>query len=374
MRITHALGHSVPDLESIAAFEAAGYHRIGDFLAKGDFLPLSFDRETVLSYVLAKQGVASDTKFGTPLEAIQILPGLRSDMAARLRSRDFEPLERLHRRGLVARGLGITGHRTYCTKEQLQLWKRTKGKPLIPAMKRLLAIIKAEGPLSHRRLYELTPLSYWDTSMAVKRLQTDLHVVRNADHQYVAVGDTPGSVKEARKTAMEQMFRAFGIFSAESFSAYTRSKYGMGETRRLLKEFEDRGILVKGFFVRGEKRLYWMLKEDIGMIEHATYDGQFVLTPQDDLSLYLRESITERWHMGVCYVIFDGPSMVGAFKARRRGSTLAIVKFEGENSSKRILERFEKENELAVGEERDQITDEEVMRWFETMYSKGSTK
>ncbi len=374
MRVTRALGHAIPELKSIPAFEAAGYHRVGDFLAKGDFLPLSFDREAVLSYVLAKQGIGSQTKFVTPLEAIRTLPGLRSDMAARLRCKDFEPLERLHRRGLVARGLGITGHRTYCTKEQLQLWKRTKGKPLTPAMKRLLSIIKTDGPLSHKRLYELTPLSYWDTSTALRKLQAELHVVRDADNQYVAVGNSAGSVKDAKQKTMEQLFRAFGMFSAERFSIYTRSRYGMAETRRLLKEFEAGGLLAKGFFVRGEKRLYWMLKEDVGTIGQAVFDGQFVLTPQDDLSLYLRESITERWHMGVCYVIFDGPAMVGAFKARRRGSSLAIVKFEGENSSKRILERFEEENELAVGEERDHITDEEVMHWFETMYSKGSTK
>ncbi len=374
MRLTRALGHDVPELGSVDPFLAAGFHRVGDFMAKGDFLPASFDREAVLAYVFARQGIASEKQFDTPLEAIRTLPGLRSDMAARLRCRQFEPLERLHRRGIIVRGLGISGHRTYCSKDQLQLWKRTKGKPLSPAMRKLLAIIKTEGAMSHRRLFDLSPLSQWDTSAAVRKLQAELHVVRNADNLYVAVGDATVSVDKAKREVIEQLFRAFGIFSAEAFSSYTRSKFGMSETRRLLKEFEENGLLVKGFFVKGERRVYWMLREDIEAIERAAFDGQFVLTPQDDLSLYLREQIMNQWRMGVCYVIFDGTRMVGAFKARRRGSTLVIVKFEGENSAKRILEKFEDENELAVGEERDHITDEEVMRWFEAMYTKGSSK
>ena len=99
-----------------------------------------------------------------------------------------------------------------------------------------------------------------------------------------------------------------------------------------------------------------------------------MLTPLDDLFLYLRDRVMAQWRMGVCYAIFDGTEMVGAFKAKKRGNRLEITLFEGGNSAKKILDKFENENELMVDEDRDRITDEEVMRWYEIMYSKGSSR
>ncbi len=117
-----------------------------------------------------------------------------------------------------------------------------------------------------------------------------------------------------------------------------------------------------------------MLKDDVESLEDGVFEEQFILTPLDDLFLYLRDRVLAQWRMGVCYVIFDGTEMVGAFKARKRGARLEITAFEGNGSAKNILDRFESENELTVGEERSRITDEEVMRWYELMYSKGSNK
>ena len=374
MRLTRAIGHDVPELESLEEFENAGFHRIGDFLAKGNFVPVSFDMDNVLAYIFRRQGISTESMFDSPAEAVRALSGIRSDLAVRLRCRQFEPLERLHRRGILARGKGITGYWTYCTREQLSLWKRARGANLTPAMKKILNVIRREGPISRNRLIELTPLSFWDTSSAIRKLHAGLHITRDADNCYVAVADSTTSTEEAKRAAMAELFRAFGIFSAETFATLTRFTYNMSETRRLLRRFEAEGLLVKGFFIRGDRKLYWMLKGDIEMVDKMHSDRQFVLTPLDDLTLYLRDQIVSQWRMGICYVMFDGTEMVGAFKAKRRGSRLAITTFEGENSAKKILDEFEADNELAVGEERDRITDEEVMRWFEAMYSKGSSK
>ena len=374
MRVTRAMRKDVTELDSLDAFKRAGYRPIGDFLAKGDIVPATFEKEQVLAYILTRQGIGAAARFETPVEAVKAVCGLRSDLAARLRTASFEPLERLHRHGSLSRGIGISGYWTYCTEEQLRLWKKARDARLTAPMKKVLAVIREKQPVSRSKLIELSPFTMHETSEALRKLHTGSYVTRDASNRYRTINDSDLSVKEARKETLRQMFRAYGVITAENVSIMTRFAFTMAETRRLLRQLESDGFLVKGFFVKGDRRLHWALKDDVDAISNATFDTQFVLTPLDDLALFLREDVMRQWRVGSCYVVFDGTRMVGSFKARKRGAKLAIISFEGEDLAKDILEKFEEENELIAGEQEHRITDEEILRWFEAMYSKGSSK
>ncbi len=374
LRITRALRQDIPDLKSTAIFERSGFHRVGDFLAKGNFMPISFEKNKILSYILSRQGINPTDRFESPVEAIKALCGLRSDLAARLRSRHFETLDRLHRHGAVTRGIGITGYWTFCTEDQLRLWKRARNVVLSPAMKKVLGLVKEFEPISRSKLIEISPFSRFETSAALRKLHTGMQVTRDANNRYRRIGDTNISVDKARRTTLKKLFLAYGIFSAESVSLFMRFALNMSETRNHLRELERENFLVKGFFVEGEKRLYWMLKKEVNNVKRARFSDQFVLTPMDDLSLFLREEIVDKWQSGNAYVIFDKTEMIGAFKARKRGSNLTITNFEGEDSARAVLRRFEEENEIMVGEGKNRITDDEILRWFETMYGKSIGK
>jgi hypothetical protein len=176
---------------------------------------------------------------------------------------------------------------------------------------------------------------------------------------------------EARRTVLERVIRSLGVTSAESLAAVTRFEYNMGETRQRLREFEREGWLTKGFLARGERTVMWVLKEDLDRIGTLDARRKFVLTPQDNLFLYLREAIVAKFHMGNGYVVFDGPEMVGAFKARRRKWQLVVTEFQGDASARRIVEAWEAENEVAVEEEVERISDHEVMEWYAKMYGRG---
>src|SRR5205809_8081558 len=76
--------------------------------------------------------------------------------------------------------------------------------------------------------------------------------------------------------------------------------------------------------------------------------------------------------MGYCYVVFDGPEMVAAFKARRRKWQLTVTEFQGDPAARRIVDLWESENELAVEEQVDRISDHEAMEWYAKMYSRGA--
>ena len=374
VRITRALGKEVPELDNVTPFLEAGYVRLGDFLAKGNLVPRDFEKSQLLAYVFCRQGLDPARPFKDPIDVANALLGVRSDLAARLRVREFVPLERLHRRGLLARGLGIPSTWTYCTEADLMLFKRAKDIRLTKEMRAVLDVVKNNEPITRGRILALAPFGYTAASRALKKLYDGVHVTRDPSNRYRSVRDLRIPVEEARGAVLRRIAESLGVFSAEALGAYTRFEYNMAAVRRLLREFEKEGWLVKGFFARGERTVYWMLKEGLDAIDDLSFDRPFVLTPQDNLILFLRAAIVERWHMGMCYVIFDGTEMVAAFKAKRRKTSLAVTEYEGDPAARRILEEFEDQNELEVGEHVERISDAEVMEWYSKMYGRGTMK
>ncbi len=374
LRVTRYLGKDVPDAEDVSPWTEAGFVRLGDFLAHGPIVPQDFEPERLLAYAFHKQGLGPEGRFPEVLAAAKALGGLRSDYAARLRVKDFLPLERLHRQGLLAKGLAIPEYWSYLLEDDLRLYKAAKASRLSKDEKHVLKIVAQEGPISRQRLLALSDLSYPATTDALKKLYQGNHVTRDAGNRYRSVPDLKISQDEARKEVLRRIIRSLGVTSAESLAAYTRFEFNMGETRQRLREFEREGWLTKGFLARGERTVYWVLKEDVDRIEDFSFRRKFVLTPMDNLFLYLRQAIVNKFHSGYCYVVFDGTEMVAAFKARRRKTEFVITEFEGEPEARRIVDAWQEENELAVHEEVDRISDHEVMEWFAKMYGRGAAE
>jgi len=376
VRVTHALRKPVAEMTDGEAkpYLAAGYAHIGDFLAKGDFVARTFAPADVMSYVLWRQGIHPDRRFAETLEAAEALGGLRSDYAARLRVRSFTPIERLHRKGLLFRGIVIPEYVTFCTLDQLGLYQRAKDVPLTAPMRKVLGVVKEEGPAPRARVLQSSPLGFAPTNAVLKRLVEANYVTRDAAGRFLSVPSPRMDPQRARRELVLSLFRSFGMFSAENLSAYTRYEFSMAEVRTLLREFEREGILAKGFFVSGERTLYWSLKEDLERIGTVRFRDDFVLTPMDNLAVYLRRLTVEKWGMGYAYLVFRGPEVVAAFRAKRRKAHLAITEYAGDPRALPIVKAFAEENEVRVTEESFQIPDSEIMEWYEKMYGRGGAK
>jgi len=374
LRVTRFLGKDVPEADDLSPWTRAGFLRLGDFLAHGPIVPRDFEKEQLLAYVFRRQGIAPEARFPDPVAAASALLGLRSDFAARLRVGDFRSLERLHRHGSLAKGIGIPEYWTYCTEDDLRLFRAAKAVRLTKDMRYVLKLIEAEGPISRQRLLALSDLSVRATSEALRRLHVATCVTRDAGNRYRAVGELKVSREQARKEVLRRLIQSVGVTSAEALSAFTRFEFNMAETRRLLREFEAEGWLVKGFLARGERTLYWIVKEDLDRIEGLSFHRKFVLTPMDNLFLFLRPEIAAKFHSGQCYVVFDGTEMVASFKARRRKHEFIVTDFQGEPSARRIVDAWEDENELAVEEAVERISDHEVMEWYAKMYGRGAAE
>ena len=374
LRVTRYLGKDVPDAEDVSPWTRDGFVRLGDFLAAGPIVPRDFSKEALLAYVFHKQGIAPSAHFVDALDAARALGGLRSDYAARLRVKDFVPLERLHRQNRLAKGLAIPEYWSYLLEEDLRLYKAAKATRLGKDEKHVLRIVGEEGPISRQRILALSDLSYPATNDALRVLYRGNLVTRDATNRYRLVPDARISREDARREVLRRIIRSLGATSAEALAAYTRFEFNMGETRARLREFEREGWLTKGFLVRGERTVYWIVKEDVDRVEGMSFRRKFVLTPMDNLFLYLRQDIVNRFHSGYCYVGLEGTVMVASFKARRRKTVFVITEFEGEPEARRIVDAWQDENELAVHEEVDRISDHEVMEWFAKMYGRGAAE
>lgn len=327
-----------------------------------------------MSYVLWRQGIHPEHRFADSLEAAEALGGIRSDYALRLRARSFTPVDRLHRKGVLFRGNVVPEYVTYCTLAQLGRSQRAKDVALTAPMRKVLGVVKAEGPASRARILQESPLGFAPTNAALKRLYEANYVTRDAAGRFLLVPSPRMESQRARRELFLSLFRAFGIFSAENLSAYTRYEYPMAEVRALLREFEEEGLLAKGFFVSGERTLYWVLRDDLERIGTVHFRNDFVLTPMDNLAVYLRRLTVEKWGMGYAYFVFRGPEIVAAFRAKRRKSHLGVTEYMGDPRALSIVRAFADENEVRVTEESFQIPDSEVMEWYEKMYGRGNAK
>src|SRR2546428_7147759 len=165
------------------------------------------------------------------------------------------------------------------------LFKRAKNAPLTKEMRRVLPAIEDNEPISGPRRVAMSSMGYTGTTRALKALSEGCHVTRAADNRCRTVRALRIPVEEARKAVLRRAAESLGVFSAEALANFLRFEFNMAETRRLLRELEREGRLVKGFFARGERTVYWMLKEGIEEIDAVAFDRTFVLSPLDNLAI-----------------------------------------------------------------------------------------
>jgi ATP-dependent Lhr-like helicase len=362
------------DQDILQKFFKNGYNKIQNFLAKGNLIPACFNEEDVLKYVMWKQHLHPENKFQNVMDAVIVLGGLRSNFEGFLRVRDFRSLERYQREGVLLAGKMIPEYFTYCTEEDVCLYKKAKNTFLNEYMKLMLKIVKDKGRVSRNTLFELSPFGYGTTSNALKKLYTGLHILKGKDNKFHAVSDAPLPVKEAREKVLKRILGSFGVFSAENLASFTKGRFKMRELRDTLRSFEKEGFLVKGFLIEEDSSLYWMIKDDVKEIGNIEFERKFVLTPDDRLSIYFAPLIRKKFGLGSCHTIFDGCRMIGAFKARKRRGELVIKKFIGDEKAKSILKDFSIDMDVKISEETKRTEDWEIIRWWEGHHAANRSK
>lgn len=376
LKVTGAFGKSILDLDELDEFIDNGYHKVQDFIAKGNFLPKSYSDEDIMSYVLWRQRIPPERAFDSIFDAFKEAGGIRSKFAARLRVKEPESIQRLYRSGAVLGGRLIPDFSMYCTSEDLSLYKKARNLEIDKYPKMVLDVIRKEQPITRKSLFVKSPLGYGNTLDSLRSLTRGLYVAYapgKGGYRYTTVKSTRLSVRNARKKILTRIITNFGIFSAEDLSIFIKSEFRMDEIRRVLRELEMEGVLVKGFLREGSDKIYWMVKEDLDKIGKLTAKRKFVLTPMDLLYHYLRLRVSAEFKLGWCFVIFDGPRMVGAFKAKKKGDELTITKFLGDQKARVIMREFADSNRVWIREGPQEPDDWEIVEWYEKIYGKSGS-
>jgi len=355
------------DESDVEVFKQKGYHVLQGMLIKGALVPQVFPRKDVYAYLLWKQHIHPEHKVRDVLRLAQKFGGIRSDFEAYLRVQRFRRLRRHLRDNELLAGLVIPAHLTYCLKSDLRLYKKAKSRALTPAMKELLEQLPKFDAVSRKELFERVEMDPKDFDEAFNALYEGLYVVRNGQNKYLRIGDAVETQEQARRIILERLVTNFGLVSAEGLARMTKHEFRMHEIRDYLSEQERAGRLAKGFFIDGDETLYWMIKEDLTGIGQIKCEESFVLSPFDQLALFLAAEIRRKFRIGSCFVIFNKGEMTGAFKGTKKGNTLLLSQFVGAEEEKGILRSFERQWGLRVTEheEGEQVDDWEIMRFWE---------
>jgi ATP-dependent Lhr-like helicase len=369
LRIRKVFETPIEELEEnvLKVFQEKGYHLLQGMLIKGTLVPRVFPKRHVYAYLLWKQHIHAENKVRDVLRLAQKFGGIRSDFESYLRVQRFRRLRRHLRDNELLAGLVIPAHLTYCLKSDLRLYKKAKSRPMSQPMEELLRQLPKFDAVSRKELFERVEMDPKDFDEAFNALYEGLYVVRNGQNKYLRIGDAAETQEQARRIILERLVHNFGLVSAEGLARMTKHEFRMHEIRDYLSEQEAGGRLAKGFFIEGDETLYWMIRDDLDRIGPLSCDESFVLSPFDQLALFLAAEIRRKFRIGSCFVIFNKGEMTGAFKGTKKGNTLILSQFVGGEEEQGILRSFERQWGLRVTahEEGEQMDDWEIMRFWE---------
>jgi ATP-dependent Lhr-like helicase len=210
----------------------------------------------------------------------------------------------------------------------------------------LISLIKDRQPVLRRDLFDHSTLGEQRTLEALQRLNKGSIVYMDNDRRYSLVGMRRLDPHKARVEVVRQLFKGFGIFSAEHLSMFLGISVGMRELRGILAELEAEGFLVKGFLRHDDSTVHWILAEDVDG-EFPLETAEFLLGHQDNLHVYLREMVKEK-HGSTDTVVFSGPRIIGALKGKIGPSSIKVEEFQGDRRAWSVVKDTARARGLAL--------------------------
>ena len=356
VRIREVLNVAAEDLDPAMSevLTGAGYHLVNGFYAKGRFVPWSIPEDDMVGYVLRRQRVARGDMYPTVAAAIAERGYIRGDQEALTRVAERTTMKRHMEKGYTLKMTLSPPLQGYTDRDHAILFRAEKGYVPEPPARDIIALIKDRQPLSKKDLLEHSPYSPDTTSDILSELSHGSVVYQDADSNYSLVPLNGMDRYEAQREVVRMHFRDFGVFSAELLSRFVSGR--MSVVRRILSDLEDEGFLRKGFFVRDDPTLMWMVSEDVGVQPEGFTDG-FVLNSQDNLHLYLRDRI-KREVGSTRSVVLCGTRVVGSFKGKVSSSGIKVEEFEGSDRADRIIREAAQSLGVRLDSERQREDDD----------------
>ncbi|MFO7992068.1 MAG: ATP-dependent helicase [Thermoplasmata archaeon] len=368
VRIQHINNQEPLDMEEDVRdmFLGAGYRSVQGMLVKGNIIEDTFEKQELHNYVLHKQHLLGN-KFKRPKDAIRGLRGIRSDFELRDRTEEFFPLRWFYKRGEVYAGKMIPPYLMYALAKETAVYKNAKDVEINHVMETIQQIVFEKEPLPLRTIYNLSPYSKERTKEAVDALYDGLAITRDHKNRYIMTPSNDIDVEAAERQVIRWMFECFGVFSAERLSSYIGADFGMSKIRSILSDLVEEDFLVKGFLEKGNETVMWILKEGLDQVGKIQNDEKIIIPTNDRLNLYFRQDVLENFNLGTANIIFDGGTMVAAFKSRIKRGALDIKEFEGNDKYKKVIKEWAHKHNIGIKSKKKErkVSDYEIQKWYE---------
>ncbi len=343
VRIREILNTDVAEIEDEkkAILEKSGYVFVNGFYAKGDFDPWTMTEEQMISYVFGKQRVSKNNKYSTVAECVAVRGYIRGDQESMTRVAERTTMKKQMEKGYLMKMTLTPSYQGYTDSDHAYLYRAQKGYVPDEDGKALIKLLLAKQPMSKKSIINDSPLSLEHTTQALSELNRMSVIYQDSDSNYNIVEDRGIGQDEATLEIARMHFRDFGMFCAEDLSMFLSSR--MSVTRGVLRALEKEGFVKKGFFIKDDPTLRWMLAEDVGKITRRAGDT-FVLNTQDNLSVYFRDWIKSETG-ATRSVIIANNRIVGSFVGKLCASGAKVDDFQGNDRAVRLL----KEASQSVG-------------------------
>lgn len=352
VRIRDILGK---DSESIDDAErdlllSKGYHFVNGFYAKGRITLKTFTEDQILAYVFHNQKVSKLSRYSTVDRAVQARGYIRNDQELVTHVMEKTSMKKQMDRGRLVKMTLSPPFVGYTFREFAPLYRMSKEGEVDDDMILLANLIKDRQPVSRKEILANSALSANKTLEALSNLSRLSMIYQDSDMFFSMVPSMNISYEDALKDVFRRHFREFGIFAAEQMSQFSGVK--MRDTRFILSELEDEGLLVKGFFLEGDPTLRWMLAKDLDT-PIKPFRDVFLLNTQDNLHFYLRPYIKDRCGSSEC-VVFSGTEIIASFKGKVCSTGAKVEDFKGSDKALRYIRELAKTLGVKIEDEKSE--------------------
>ncbi|MCL1811388.1 MAG: ATP-dependent helicase, partial [Methanomassiliicoccaceae archaeon] len=348
VRVREILGKDASELDedAVKCLKENGYRFVNGFYAKGKFVDRIMSDEEYISYVFQKQRVSRSAKFLTVSDAVKARGYIRNDQETVTRVSQKVMFKKLLSKGGLLRMSLLPAFVGYTTEDFAPIYRAAKaGNPEKDAAS-IMKMIGDREPISRKEIISDSPFSEERTLELVSELFKASALYQDEDSFYYVVPQFNISREKAMRAIVKRHFSDFGTFSAEELAQFLSSR--MPIVRRTLADLEKEGYLVKGFLVKDDPTLRWILKEDAEE-RPEPFREMFLLNTQDNLHVYLREMIKRECGATEC-AVFDGTKIIGSFRGKISSSGAKVEGFKGSDKAYKYMKEVAKSQGVKIEE------------------------
>jgi ATP-dependent Lhr-like helicase len=346
-------------------FFRKGFAESNGMLVKGRLVTPCFERSEILSVVFSLQNLEERSRLKDMREALDRYGGLRSNSEGLIRVKKFEPLQKLQKKGIVFRGHLVPDRVGFCTPDSAALYRAARTRDLTPDEKLVMRIVRDQEPIKRERLCDLSPLGTEDTLNAWRSMYSSSRIYLDSTMSSVGSRRIKTSREKAWAMVFQQLFRVYGVITAENLSMMLGHEIPMRELRRTLRRLEHDGHLVKGYLLRSSGVLHWATNEAFEALGRTSFEATVVLAPSDNLVTYLRASFRDMLPETGRYAIFRGITLIGSFEKRTKGIQKEFTDLRGEEACEQIMADYARNVGIATTEKDDErVPDWEIVDFY----------